>query len=245
MQEDLTNSFDEKDVTEFKEYKRMKREEEARANVSKLECDCLSPYIGKQHLKDICKSADGISLGAVIVFPAHVKACVSFLGKDPKTSLIAEISYPHGLETTEVKVVAVKRAIKDGVDEVEVCAPVQIVKDGNLQYFKRECKKLKKAAKQIPVRLVLDCAILTPAELTKACVLAADSGIRCVRLNGADGELLSQVKQAVRGKCLIKADGVESFSAFANFCVMGADYLGGKDCISLANLMLKQAQNDF
>ena len=240
MQENNT-TVQAEDNAEYLEYRRLKREEEARANLQKIECDCLSPYIDKLRLKEICKGADGLALGAIVVFPAYVKACVAHLGKDPKSALIAEISYPHGLETTEVKVAAVKRAIKDGVDEVEVCAPIQLIKDGNWAYFKRECKKLKKAARNIPVRLTFDCSMLTPDELNKACSQAADTGIRCVRLSNADGEGIAAIKRALRGKCLIKADGVESFSAFANYCVMGADYLGSCNALSLANLIKQQA----
>ncbi len=233
-----------RDAAEFQEYKRMKREEEARAGIAKIECDCLSPYTDKNQLKDTCKNANAIALGAIVVFPAYVKSCVSFLGSDPKTALIAEISYPHGLETTDVKVNAIKRAIKDGVDEVEVCAPVQLIKDGNAAYFKRECKKLKKAGKHVPVRLVFDCAILSGNELSKACSIAADAGVACVRLNGAEGEAIAKVKQALRGKCLIKADGVESYSAFTNYCVMGADYLGSKNALPLANLVMNKASSE-
>lgn len=241
MQEIKNKPQDEND-SEYKQFRRMKREEEARANLTKIECDCLSPYIDKLQLKDTCKSAEGLALGGVVVFPAYVKACVSYLGKDPKCALIAEISYPHGLDTTDVKVNAVKRAIKDGVDEVEVCAPIQLIKDGNHAYFKHECKKVKKAAGRIPVRLVFDCSMLSLSELSKACAISADAGVHCVRLNNADGDAIATIKQAVRGKCLIKADGVESFSKFANYCVMGADYLGSKNAISLANLIKHRAE---
>jgi len=228
---------------DYKEFKRMKRDEEARANVAKIECDCLSPYTDKIQLRETCRQADALAMGAVVVFPAYVKSCVAALGKDPKCSLIAEISYPHGLDTMEIKTAAVKRAVKDGVDEVEVCAPIQLIKDGNLAYFKKECKKLKKAAKNLPVRIVFDCSMFTVEELKKACAIAADSGVHCVRLNGADGETVSAIKQALRGKCLIKADGVETFSAFANLTVMGADYLSGKNACSLANLLLHRAED--
>ncbi len=241
MQE-ITDNQTEDDVKEYQEFKRLKREEEARANIAKIECDCLSQFSDKSTLRETCRSADRLALGAVVVFPAYVKACVSFLGKDPKCSLVAAVSYPHGLDTTEIKVAAVKRAVKDGVDEVEVYAPVQLVKDGNLAYFKRECKKLRKAVKNRPVRIVFDCSLFTSAELLKACATAADAGVHCVRLNNADGEIISAVKQAVRGKCLIKADSVESFASFANFCVMGADYVNGRNACELASLIMRQAE---
>lgn len=222
---------------DFTEYRKMKREEEVRASVGKIECDCLSAYTDKTRLKDICKSANSISLGAVVVYPAYVKACVSYLGNDPQTSLIAEISYPHGLDTTEIKVSALKRAIKDGVDEVEVCAPMQLIRDGNMAYFKRECKKLKKAAKHIPLRLVYDCAAMSEGQIIKLCNFAAEAGLPRIRLNGADGETLGAVKKALRDKCVLKADGVESFASFADFSVYGAEYMASKEALSLARVI--------
>lgn len=240
--EEIIENKAEAEEQEYKEFKRMKREEEARANVSKIECDCLSLYCDKAQLRETCKTADRLALGGIIVFPAYVKACVAFLGKDPKCSLIAAISYPHGLDNMEIKTEAVKRAVKDGVDEVEICAPVQLIKDGNQAYFKKECKKLKKAAKNRPVRIVFDCSMFTSAELSKACAIAADAGVHCVRLNGADGETISNVKQTVRGKCLIKADGADTFAAFANACVMGADYVGSRNANELASLIMRQAE---
>lgn len=241
MQENSINGLSAEDeAREFKEYKQRRREEEAKANVAKIECDCLSPYCDKVVLRENCKSANGIALGGVIVLPAYVKSCVAFLGKDPKTSLIAAISYPHGLDTTEIKVAAVKRAVKDGVDEVEVYAPLSMIKDGNHAYFKRECKKIKKAAKTRAARMVFDCSLITFAELVRACSTAADNGISCIRLNNAEGETVSKIKQAVKGKCLIKADGAESLSAFGNYCIMGADYVSSRSACELATLILRQ-----
>ena len=240
--EDIIDEKIDTEENEYKEFKRMKREEEAKANVSKIECDCLSPYSDKTHLKETCKNADRLALGAIVVYPAFVKSCASFLGKDPKCSLIAAISYPHGLDVTEIKVQAVKQAVRDGVDEVEVCAPIQLIKEGNLYYFKRECKKLKRAAKNRAVRIVFECSLLNTPELAKACATAADAGVHCVRLNGADSETVSAIKQAVRGKCLIKTDGVETFQSFASACVMGADYVSSKNACDLASLIMRQAE---
>ncbi|MGN1372904.1 MAG: hypothetical protein ACI4VK_02515, partial [Candidatus Coproplasma sp.] len=153
---------------EFEEFKRANRIKEAKATALKIELDCLSPTCDKAYLKDICRRANVQEIGALVVYPAYVKACVSYLGVDPKVSLISTISYPHGGDTTEIKACAVKRAVKDGVDEVEVCAPTALIKDGNFQYFKRECKKLKKSAKTRALRVVFDCNALNENELIKA-----------------------------------------------------------------------------
>ena len=241
---------DEKDTAtlteeeQYREFKRIKRIEEAKASVLKIECDCLSPYTDKTSLKETCKTADTLAIGAIVVFPNYVKACVNALGGDPQVSLIAAVGYPFGEETTEVKAAAVKRAVKDGVDEVEVSAPTALLRDGNLAYFKKECKKIKKAAKNSAVRVTLDCSILNEKELTKAAVTAADAGINCLRLNGADGETVAKIKAAVKGKCLIKAEKADSATSFATLCTMGADTVACTQALNLAQYILKEAEGD-
>ena len=229
---------------QYKEFKRIKRMEEAKASVAKIECDCLSSFTDKISLKETCKTANALGIGAVVVFPSYVKACVSYLGKDPQTALIAAISYPFGEETTDVKVAAVKRAVKDGVDEVEVSAPMAFLKDGNWSYFKKECKKIKKAARMRAVRVAINCSLLNEKELIKACVTAADAGINCLRLNSADGETISMVKTALKGKSLLKAERAENASAYANLCVMGADVVSCTSATELANYLLRQAESN-
>ena len=138
MQDSNQQTLNATEDAQYREFKRIKRIEEAKASLLKIECDCLTAYADKNSLKETCKTANALEIGAIVVFPAFVKTCVSYLGKDPKISLIASVSYPYGEETTEVKTAAVKRAVKDGVDEVEVCAPTAFIKDGNMMYLKKE-----------------------------------------------------------------------------------------------------------
>lgn len=239
----VKNSF-RSEREEFEEFKRANRIKEAKATALKIELDCLSAICDKAYLKDICRRANMQEIGALVVYPAFVKACVSYLGADPKVSLISAISYPLGGDTTEIKCKAVKRAVKDGVAEVEVSSPTALIKDGNFQYFKRECKKLKRAAKNRALRVVFDCNTLSENELTKACQTAADVGVNCLRLSGADSELVNLIKSRLKGKCLIKADGAQEVSAFISFCNVGADFVTCPRAFDIAAYLLNSAKED-
>lgn len=232
------------EMEEFEEFKRANRIKEAKATALKIELDCLTPVCDRAYLKDICRRANMQEIGAIVVYPAFVKACVSYLGADPKVSLISAISHPHGGDTTEIKCTAVKRAVKDGVDEVEVSAPTSLIKDGNFQYFKRECKKLKKSARTRALRVVFDCNTLNENELIKAAQTAADAGVNCIRLSGADSELINLVKSRLKGKCLIKADGAQEVSSFISFCNVGADAVSCPRALDVAAYLLNTAQED-
>jgi deoxyribose-phosphate aldolase len=235
-----------RDEMEFKEFKRLKRQEEAAAMIARIEGDFLSEYTDKSRIRNACKDFDRAGVGAIIVLPAYVKPCVSFLGKDPKCGLIAAISYPHGCDVTEVKTAATKRAVKDGVDEVEVCAPTAIIKDGNFSYFKKECKKLKKAARNRALRIVFDCAALSDAELTKACQCAADCGVNMLRLNNlADVQQLTAIKTAIKDKCLLKVDGGDDFSSFQQRVVLGAQSVASKNVSDVVQYLLAQIDREL
>lgn len=238
--QDENNVVSPADDPQYAEFKRRQRMQEAKASISKIECDCLSPFTDKAVLRETCKNANALALGAMVVFPAYVKSCVSFLGSDPQVSLIASVGYPYGAEVTEVKVNAVKRAVRDGVDEVEVCAPTAFLRDGNYSYFKKECKKLKRASKLRALRITFNCSYLDEKELIKACQVAADAGANCVRLTETTGEIVKKVKDALKGKCLIKADRADNPTTFAAFCVMGADYVTCTSACEVASFLLSQ-----
>ncbi len=229
---------------QFREFKRQKRLEEAKANVAKIEYDCLSVNTDKAVLKETCREADRLGLGAIVVYPALVKTCVAFLGDDPQVSLIGAISYPHGEDVTNIKCAAIKNAIKDGVDEIEVCAPVTALRDGSFALFKKECKKLKKACKQRAIRIVINCAALEEKQIIKACTTAADVGVNCIRLTAADSDVISNVKTAIKGKCLIKADKAENATQFLSLLTAGADTVGCTQATELASFLLKQAEGE-
>ena len=228
----------------FEDFKRKLNMEAAAAQVTKLEYDLTDATASKAELRRACQEANRLKLGAVCVLPNQVKHCVHFLGKDPQTSLIACISLSHGGETTKVKAAAVKQAVKEGVDEVEVTAPISHIKDGNWSYLKREFKKLKKAAKIRALRINVESEYLTAQELAKVCSIAADCGVTSLRTSsttGYDGETLTKIKTAVKDKCTVKADGVSTFTEMQTAVDMGAGIIGSKSALDLAYLILKTA----
>ncbi|MDE7301362.1 MAG: hypothetical protein K2N47_04245 [Clostridia bacterium] len=241
---DIQNTEATSEDEQFKEFKRQKRLEEAKSRVTKIEYDCLSTNIDKAILKETCQEADRLALGAIIVYPNLVKSCVAFLGDDPQVSLIAAISYPHGEDVLDIKCAAIKRAIKDGVDEVEVCAPANLLKDSSFALFKKECKKVKKACKQRAIRIVIDCANLEEKQIIKASTIAADVGINCIRLTSAGPDIISEVKTAVKDKCIIKSDGAENTMQFLNALTAGADTVGCTQALELSKFLLKEAEQD-
>lgn len=233
----------ERERMEFEEFKRQKRIDEAKAVVSRIECDCLSEFIDKATLKETCKLATEREIGGIVVYPSLVKQCVALLGDDPKVSLIASISYPHGGDAPFVKASAVRQAVKDGVDEVEVSVFPPLIKEGGFGYFKKECKKLKRVAKKRPVRIVIVVPSYTKAEVVKLCQIASDCGVHMVRLMGANGETLQSIRSSVKNLCLFKTE-VNSETELRSAIDYGANCVSSPCAMELATLILSQANQN-
>lgn len=227
------------DKQRFEEFKRRINKEAAAAQAGKLEYNLTDASLDKAVLRRACQDAESSGLGAVCVLPCNVKHCVSFLGRDPKASLIACISYPHGGDATKIKVAAVKQAVKDGVDEAEVSAPLSALKDGNWSYVKKQFKKVRSAGKNRNVRISVESQYLTERELLKLVTVAADCGITSVRVSSVtfQPEIIAKVKTAVKDKCTVKADGASTLADMQTAVDMGAGIVGSKCAPDIARLI--------
>ena len=231
------------ELEQFEEFKKIKLMEQTRARIAKVECDCLSSSIGRAELRSLCREAERLALGGIVVLPVHVKMCVVYLGDDPRCSLIAPVSYPHGGDSTEGKIALVKRAVRDGVDEVEVYAPFSAIRESNMAYVRREFKKLARAVRPRALRIVLDCSVLREEEVVRACNCAADCGVNVVRLVNAGGlSAIISAKSALRDRCLLKADG-NTLSAMEEAEALGASLINCNGAVELCSRLLSCANN--
>ena len=121
------------------------------------------------------------------------------------------------------------------------------IKDANWSYVKREFKKLKKAAKNKVLRINIESPLLTAQEITKICNVAAECGITSLRSAsgafgcGFDADTLTLMQNAVKDKCIVKADGVNNIIDMNTAVDMGAGIVGSRNASDLARLILQTA----
>lgn len=247
---DEFNKFKKEEQALFEDFKRKINMQAAQAQVKKLEYNLSDVTSGLAAVKAACNDASTLQLGGVCVAPSFVKSCATFLGSSQKrkSSLIACISYPNGGDTTEIKVKAVKQALKDGADEVEVTAPIAQVRDGNFQYVRRELKKLRKAVKNRSLRISAECSLLSKHDVVRLCLIAADCHVNSVKTTsdgwGEDGKTIAEIRSAVKDKCTIKAEGVSSVTELSAAIDMGAVVVGSKNAPAVARYILAAAKNE-
>lgn len=230
----------------YTQFKRKINEEAARAQIKKLEYDLADVKAGLNFLKAAISDAKALNLGAICVLPCFVKTCAGFLGTQRESVLVAGINYPYGGDMTEIKVKAVKRAIKDGADEVSVTAPTAHIRDGNYAYTKKQFKKLRSAAKNKTLRIDLNCSYLTREEIRRASLVAADCGVNCISLSGGNCvERIGDVKSAVKDKCVIRCEGAATVLEMSSAADMGASIIGSKNAADVARAIYTAANSEL
>lgn len=250
METTKIGTFSESERLLFSQFRKKINTEAARAQVKKLEYNLADVTAGLGAVKSACTDGNALELGGICVLPSFVKQCAAFLGLPRKCLLIACVSNPHGGDATAIKVKAVKRAIKEGADEVEVTAPIAQIRDGNFAYVKREFKKLRSACKKQALRIDLECPLLSKQEIVKVSALAADCGVNSVKTasgvyrGGNEIEMITDIKSAVKDKCTIKAEGVATVLEMSSALDMGASIIGSKNASAVARAILAAAGSD-
>lgn len=232
----------------YADFRRKMNLQAAYAQIKKIEYNLADVTGGLASIRAACADANTLQLGGVCVAPSYVKQCASFLGARAmrKTSLVACIGYPHGGDTTQIKVKAVKQAINDGADEVEVTAPISQIRDGNFAYVRRELKKLRRAARRVSLRISADSSLLSGQDLIRLCCLVADCRINSMKTGSGtygagEGTTIADIRAAVKDKCTIKADGISSVTELSAAVDMGAAVVGSTNAPAVARHILSAA----
>lgn len=231
------------DLAQFEQFKKAKLLEQTRDRIARVECDSLSPVPSNGELRLLCREAERIGLGGIVVLPAFVRQCVAYLGTDPSCALFAAVSFPHGADSPAAKVAAVRRAVRDGADGAEVCASYSVLRQGNLAAFRRECKKLVRAARPRSLTLTLDCNFLEESDIVRACGCAADCGAARVRIVNASGRsAVSAAVSAVGGRCDVKA-GADDLADMSELETLGAAVASCSNAPEVCSRLLNAAES--
>ncbi len=110
----------------------------------------------------------------VCINPAYIKMAKNAL-EDSDVKVVTVIGFPLGANKTEVKAFETSCAVADGADEVDMVINVSALKNKDYDYVREDIKAVKIAAKDSPLKVILETDLLTKDEIKKACELCIDA----------------------------------------------------------------------
>ena len=153
------------------------------------------------------------NIGFYCVQPCWVRAAAAAL-EGTNARVVTVAGFPHGCDRAGVKANAAALAVAEGAAEVDMVQNFGALKSGHATVVAAEIEAVIRAAEGIPVKVILESAVLRDAEKELACRLARDAGAAFVKtstgFHAAGGATVADVRlmrAAVGPQMGVKASG--------------------------------------
>ncbi|WP_226005323.1 deoxyribose-phosphate aldolase [Natrinema salinisoli] len=153
----------------------------------------------------------------------------------PDVTLATVIAFPHGQQAPEVKRKEGVAAWKDSADELDVVINVGRLKAGEDDAVRAELAELV-AAVPIPVKVIIETALLTDAEKRRACEAAeaADAAMVKTSTGFSDGGATLEDVELMSEYLPVKASGgVGSYDEAIAMLEAGAERIGASSGVDI------------
>jgi len=202
----------------------------------------LSPILTIRDIDKLVEEARQYNFYGVCVPPFWVKRAKREIGEDA-IALVTVVGFPLGYNMTETKLDEIQRAIDNGASEIDLVWNISSFKTG-IPWTKIElakCSKLCHDQHKI-IKVIIETAYLSDAEIVQACKLCADTGADYVKTStgfapsGAKVEHVQLMRSTLPEEVGIKASGGIKTKAQALAMIeAGADRLGTSSGVSIVN----------
>jgi deoxyribose-phosphate aldolase len=199
---------------------------------SHIDHTVLRPDARAADVDHACRVARALGCAAVCVNPIHVARVRDLLAGSP-VLVVAVVGFPFGATYTAVKVLETQLAVRDGADEIDMVVPIGQFRDELFDLVEHDVAAVVRAAAGRPVKVILECGLLTDAQKRRGAEIAARAGAAFVKTStgflgsGATVHDVRLLHDVVGGTLLVKATGgIRSFEDAVAMLEAGASRLG-------------------
>lgn len=183
-------------------------------------------------LETFIHNAKGSQVASLCIPPAFISQAKKLLGEE-NIPLCTVISFPNGYATTASKVAETKDALGLGADEIDLVAPIGLIKGGELNKVREQVLAVREHCQGHILKVILESGALTIEELLGVLEALNDSGIDFYKTStgynfpGASPETVRLIAEHKNPEIRIKASGgIRSLEDAQKYLELGADRLG-------------------
>ncbi|MGC9094042.1 MAG: deoxyribose-phosphate aldolase [Candidatus Bathyarchaeia archaeon] len=189
----------------------------------------------KKEIEQLCREAVEYGFRCVVVNPCYVKLAAELLeGSDVR--VCSTVGFPFGASLPEIKALEALKAVENGAQELDMVINLGALKSGDYEFVKHDIKAVvdvKRVAKDVIVKVIIETANLTREEKIAACKLVKEAGADFVKTStglfgkGATVEDVMLMRQIVGKNFGVKAaGGIRTYADAAAMIEAGANRLG-------------------
>jgi deoxyribose-phosphate aldolase len=175
----------------------------ARGIARLIDYTLLRPEATAAEIDRLCDEGRAAGVIAVCVNGGWVVRCVARL-RSSGIRVAAVVGFPLGAGSPRAKAAEAAFAVGDGATELDMVMPVGLAKAGDWNAVSEDVTAVVAAAGGVPVKVILETALLTPDEIAAACRASQQAGAAFVKTStgfhsagGASVEAVRAMRAAV------------------------------------------------
>ncbi len=213
---------------------------DTRAFLKTLDYAILKPATAARELREAIGLCRAIGVECLCVRGRDVAAAAAGLaGCDTLTAAV--VGFPHANTDRAIKASEALHATRDGAGEIDMVADLSALRDGQDQTVIDDIQAVVDASGGRPVKVILETALLTDAEIRRGVSCAIAAGAAFVKTStgfapqgGATPHAVRVMLDAAQGKIQVKASGGIRTRADAEaYLAMGCTRLGVGNVLAL------------
>ncbi len=192
----------------------------------------LKSSSGQKKILNLCNEAKMFGFVSVCINPHYVKFAYEQL-KESDVLVCSVVGFPLGMNTSELKALEAKKAVRDGAKEIDMVINVGALRDKKYDFVKDDIKQVVEASNPAHVKVILETCYLTDDEIVKACKLSVEAGAHFVKTStgfgafGAFEDHVRLMRETVGPDIGVKASGgISNLKDAFRMIKAGANRLG-------------------
>ena len=198
---------------------------------ARIDHTVLGPTTTRSDVERVLEEADSYGMNACIP-PCYLSEAAAHA---PDVTLATVIGFPHGTHSTAAKYGEAVDAWQTGADEADMVLNVGRLKAGDDEAVREDIEEVV-AAVPIPVKVIIETALLTDDEKHRACEAAAAAGADFVKTSTgfADGGATVADVELMAEYLPVKASGgVGTYGEAKAMLEAGAERIGASSGVEL------------
>jgi deoxyribose-phosphate aldolase len=207
----------------------------------------LHPAATPAQVDQLCEEARAYGFAAACVHPIYTARAARAL-EGSEVTPCAVVGFPHGAHQPAVKAQEAERAVMGGARELDMVLALGAVADGRYADAEADVRAVVTAAREtgeavhtaVPVKVILETALLSLPQIALACVIARRAGADFVKTStgfathGARAAHVALMRQMVGPDLGVKASGgVGSVADARQMLAHGASRIGASGSVAI------------
>ncbi|MDD7445519.1 MAG: deoxyribose-phosphate aldolase [Clostridiales bacterium] len=191
-----------------------------------------------KEIQALCDDAIAFGTASVCIPPCYVRQAHEYV--QGKMAICTVIGFPNGNNTTASKVFETRDAIENGADEVDMVINIGMLKAGEKEYVEDEIRRIKAAAGDKILKVIIETCLLTDEEKIAMCEIVTRAGADFIKTStgfstaGATFADIELFAKHVGPNVKIKAaGGISTLEDAEKFLDLGASRLGTSRIVKL------------